>query len=413
MVTRPPAVRLTGVRRALTATGVAVAVAATLTACGGKGREPDRGGTGRATGPPVVVGLVNQEGAPLGSFPELRRGAEAAVAHVNEDLAGIGGRPIRLEVCTTRGTPESSQACALELTAKKPVAVLGGVDLGASASLPVFAKAGIPYVGGSPTLGEELMSSNAFMLAGGTVADLLGEAQFALDTLGAKRIGALYVDVPGSLSTVIAAAQIVLRSKGATDVKVVAEKAEAADFVPALKSVSQGNPDAIFVVFPAQSCARIMAARQALDLKAEMFYPGACASKAVVDAAGKGAEGAWFASGYLPFGDPSPEVATWRTRTDDESSLSQAGFATVMNLRQLLVEAGADHLTPADLVRRLKETKAHPAFMGHPYTCDGKQLPFLRSVCNPFVRILHLQSGEFRDVEGNWVSGAKLVEGFG
>ena len=155
--------------------------------------------------------------------------------------------------------------------------------------ISVFEKAGIPYVGGSPALGEELTSPAAWMLAGGVVADLLGEAEYALGTLKVKRVGALYVDLPGVLTTVISAAEIVLRAKGVTDVKLVAAKADAADFAPALKAATAGTPDAVIVLFPAQSCARIMSAARSLNVRARMFYPSACASQAVVDAAGPAA----------------------------------------------------------------------------------------------------------------------------
>jgi branched-chain amino acid transport system substrate-binding protein len=387
-----------------------VAAALVLAACSGGDDDASRRGSNPATGPPIVVGFVNQEDAPVGSFPEVRRSAEAAVRYVNEELGGVDGRPIKLETCATRGTPESSQACANQLVGKQPVAVLGGVDLGAAASLPVFQRASIPYIGGSPTLAEELTSPTAYMLAGGTVADLLAQAEYALNTLKAKRIAAIYVDLPGLLTTVVQASDVVLRSKGATNVKTVAEKADAADFTAAVTSANSSNPDVIFVVFPAQSCARIMQAAQALGVKAKMFYPGACAARSVVDAGGGGAQGAYFGSAYLPFGDRSEEVAVWRDRAEGTSVLSQAGFSVVMNLHALLGEA--DELTPAALVERLKAAKEHPNFMAHDYTCDRKQLPLLSSVCNPFVRILQYRDGRFDDVVGQWVSGAGLVRSF-
>ena len=386
-----------------------VLIALALAACsGGDDGAAPPGARNPATGPPIVVGLINQEDAPVGSFPEVRRSAEAAARYVNEELGGVDGRPLQLEACTTRGTPESSQACANQLAGKQPVAVLGGIDLGAAASLPVLQRAGIPYLGGSPTLAEELNSPASYMLAGGTVADLLGQAEYALNTLKAKRVAAVYVDLPGLLTTVVQASDVVLRAKGATSVKTVAEKADAADFTTALTSANNSNPDVIFVVFPAQSCARIMQARQALAIKAKMFYPGACAAQSVVDAAGSGADGAFFGSGYLPFGDPSPDVAAWRDRAKGTSVLSQAGFSVVMNLYQLLGEA--DEVTPAALTDRLKSTKGHANFMGHDYTCDRKQLPLLSSVCNPFVRILQYRDGRFDDVVGQWVSGADLIK---
>ncbi|MEA2704254.1 MAG: hypothetical protein QOD63_2199, partial [Actinomycetota bacterium] len=67
---------------------VAVMVAlSVLAACSGGdggssgGDDPDSG----LTGEPILVGLINQEDTPIGSFPELRRGAESAIRHVNND----------------------------------------------------------------------------------------------------------------------------------------------------------------------------------------------------------------------------------------------------------------------------------------------------------------------------------------
>ena len=371
--------------------------------------DPDSG----LTGEPIMVGLINQEDTPVGSFPELRRGADSAVRHVNNDLGGVGGRPIRLDPCASKGTAESSQACATKLAGAKPVAVLGGVDLGATGSLPVLEKAGIPYVGGSPQLGEELTASGSFMLTGGTVADLLGQADYALDDLHAKKIGALYVDLPGVLTTVVKASELVLRLKGATDVKLVAAKADEADFAPALKAVSKSEPDVIFVIFPAQSCARIMQTAKSLGITAKMFYPSVCASRRVVDAAGAGADGAYFASGYLPFGDPSPDVTTWRERTKGESVVSQAGFSVVMDLHALLTKQPGAEITPATVTAALKATKDQPGYMAHPYTCDGKQVRLLKAVCNADVRILQYREGTFADVLAGWTNGSDLVKLFG
>ena len=394
---------MTSVQRPV-AIALVVIGALLIAACGG---GDDKGGDGA-----IVLGMVNQEDAPVGSFPEAREAAQAAIDHVNDDLGGVNGRRIRLEVCRTTGAPESSAACANQLVAKRPVAVLGGVDLGASASLPVFERAGIPYVGGTPALGDELTSPAAWMLAGGIVADLLGQAEYALNTLKVKRVGALYVDLPGLLTTVITAAQVVLRARGVTDVKLVAASADAADFAPPLKAATAGNPDAVVVLFPAQSCARVMSAARALKVKARMFYPSACASQAVVDAAGPAADGAYFASGYLPFDDPSPEVATWKAeaRVAKPSALSQAGFSVAMNVYGLLKD-GAD--TPAAMTAKLRESAGRAGFMAHPFTCDRKQVSLLSAVCNPYVRVLQYKGGAFVDLTGSWVSGADLVKLFG
>lgn len=393
-----------------------VALALLAVACSGGGSTS---GAGKASGTPVVVGFINQENAAVGSFPEVRRDAEVAVRYVNEELKGVGGRPIQLETCTTDGTPESSQACANKLRQKKPVAVLGGIDLGAAASLPVLDSAAIPYLGAFPSLGDELTATDAFMITGGAAADLLGQAAYVTDTLKAKKVSVIYIDLPGLLSTAVEASKSVLSKKGVTDVKLVAEKADTADFTPVLNDINRTNPDVIVAVFPAQGCSRIMQARKALNIKAKMLFPGACAAQSVIDAAGGGADGVYFSSGFLPYDGADPEVATYLAKRkahgakDPPSVLAQAGFAEVVVLRQLLSEVQVlGPLVPAGVTSVLRTSRDHPGFMGHSFTCDRQQVFLLSAVCNANVRVLQYSGGKFTDVGKDWVNGAELIKLF-
>ncbi|HUQ63610.1 MAG TPA: ABC transporter substrate-binding protein [Acidimicrobiales bacterium] len=396
-------------RRRVVAVGLAMGLL--LAACDSGGNDGNAGTSGkRATGVPIPVGLINMEDAPTGSFPEFRREAETAVDYVNNELDGVAGRPIRLETCTTTGAPETSQACANKLRSKGAVAVIGGVDVGAAASLPVLEESKIPYVGTSPSLGDELTSDDAFMFTGGTGADLLGQAAYAIDTLHVKKVGIVYVDLPGLLATAVEATKEVLEKKGVTDVKLVAAKADSRDLTPALSQVNEGAPDVIVSVFPPQGCARIMQAKESLDIKAKMFYPGVCAEQSVFDSAGSGANGAYFGTGFIPYTDRSnPDVALYLDKREEEPSvLSQAGFSAVMDLRALLADVGPE-VTAETLTARLKLTNAQPGFMTHDYTCNGQQVPLLSAICNSNVRILQYQNGRFTDVVGDWVNGASLV----
>jgi branched-chain amino acid transport system substrate-binding protein len=362
----------------------------------------------------VVVGFINQENAAIGSFPEIRTDAEAAVRYVNAELGGANGRPIKLETCATDGTPESSQACANRLRQKNPVAVLGGLDLGAAASIPVLADARIPYVGTFPSLGDELTASDAFMLAGGSAADLLGQATYVTDTLHAKKVAVLYIDLPGLLSTAVDVAKDVLHKKGVTDVKVVAEKADTPDFTPALNGIKRNAPDVIVSVFPAQGCARIMQAAKALGIRAKLVFPGACAAQSVIEAAGGGAEGAYFSSAFLPFDGNDPDVRTYLAKrktygaTEPPSVLAQAGFGEVLDLRQVLSEVQGP-LSANGVTATLHTTKNHPGFMSHSFTCDRQQVLLLSAVCNANVRLLQYGGGRFTDVVGDWVNGSDLI----
>ena len=65
----------------------------------------------------MVIGLVNSEGTPGLDFPEMRIDIEAAIDYLNQH-GGMGGRPIKLETCATKASPESSQACAQVMAGK-------------------------------------------------------------------------------------------------------------------------------------------------------------------------------------------------------------------------------------------------------------------------------------------------------
>lgn len=406
-------------RRVLVALWLACSVLASACSSGdGNARAPLPAGEARpATGTPLTVGLINMEGSPIGSFPELRKAVEAAVKYVNQELGGVANHPIKLETCITDGTQTRSQACANQLVARKPLVVLGGVDLAAGVPVLIFLENGIPYVGTTPVLGQELTSPGSYMLAGGAAADLLAAADYITGPLKARKVGVIHVDLPGLLTTAVEGARRVLKERGVTDVQIVAEKADAADFTPALTAAAAHDPDVILAAFSSQGCARVMQAKQALGLRAKMFYPSSCAAETVLKAGGAGAEGAYLASGFIPWVDGTdPEVALYREKLarygDDKglSALSQAGFSLVMSLYRALSELDEGALTPAAVGAKLASARNRPGFMSHSYTCDGKQVLFLRAMCNPYVRILQWRSGRLEDVGSRWVSGAGLLE---
>ena len=387
-----------------------VMLVATLTACT-SGSSPKGHATPSSGG--LVLGFVNMEGAPSGSFPEATVGARAAVAHVNDDLGGINGTPLRLSVCKTDGSAESSQGCAQTLLAEHPVAVVSGIDLGADASVPVVTAAGVPYVTGSPTLAGELRTPGAFAFTGGTAADLLGIGDYLIERKHVRSIHVVHEDLPGLLNAAISAAGDIFRAKKVSDVKLVAEKADAADFAPALTAAAAGHPDAIIVVFPAQSCSRILQAAQALSIKAPMYFPGVCASPGVVSSAAAKDVLArtFFSSGYLPVGasggGPDADVFRAGVPAAQRSPVSEAAFSAILNLARLMTAGARD---PGSLKARLTTARNQPNVLAHPYSCDQLQLPLLQSVCDSHVRLLQYRGGAFTDVLGEWVTGAKLNE---
>ena len=376
-----------------------------------------------AQGEPLLVGFVNTEGSPLASIPDVRIGSEAARDYINAELDGVGGRPIRFEVCITDSLPEASTACANQMVEKRVVAVLGGVDLGSAAALPILMAAGIPYVATTPLLPADFTTEGAFTLDPGGLA-VAASAVHAVDGLKAQRVSVLHDDSPQGrqLAEVFVRPALVRRGLAADRIQLVAEKADAADLAPAVAAATQSKPDAVLVVFAPPACARIMQAVGSLGVKAHTFYIGRCAAPNVVAAGGAGAEGAYFFSSIL---NPDahaddPDVAEYMRKVEafgeegiDPRSYDVArGFATTMTFHRLLLTLPPDAISSDAIREAFRSAVGRRAYMGHSYTCDGHQgVPGFVSLCNNRVRIYQLVEGRYRDASGDWISAGAALAG--
>jgi branched-chain amino acid transport system substrate-binding protein len=219
----------------------------------------------------------------------------------------------------------------------------------------------------------------------------------------------LHADLPGLLNAAVSAAGDVFRARQVPDVELVAESVDAPDFAPALTAATRGDPEALIVVFPAQSCSRILQAAASLGVRSQMYLPGACASPEVATAAGPVLDRTTFASGYEPV-PPSgggAEAEAFREGVEEElrSPLSQAAFSSVLNLAAVFARGQTE---PEQVRAALAAAVDAPNVFAHPYTCNGAQVPLLSSVCNAKVRLLQYQDGVLTDTVGRWLDGAEI-----
>jgi branched-chain amino acid transport system substrate-binding protein len=85
-------------------------------------------------------------------------------------------------------------------------------------------------------------------------------------------------------------------------------------------------------------------------------------------------------------------------------SIAQAAFSSVMNVQERL--NGVSDLTTDKILAAFKDGQAHPNFMAHEYTCDGKQLAANAAVCNAYQRVKTVKDGKVAPASDEWVSGA-------
>lgn len=167
-----------------------------------------------AEGDPITIGMINQENTPAGSYPELSQGVDAAIAFVNEQLGGLDGRPIELEVCNTNFSAEGSTSCGQQFVEEQVPVVMGGIDVFGN-GIEVLADNEIPFVGGIPISEQSVTSPNSFQWSGGSWGATVAFADWAANELEAEKVAIVYGEF-GSITQSAEYAQTVLERSGVT-----------------------------------------------------------------------------------------------------------------------------------------------------------------------------------------------------
>jgi branched-chain amino acid transport system substrate-binding protein len=334
---------------------------------------------------PIRIGMINQENTPLGSFPEVRAAAEAAAAWVNAELGGVDGRPIEIIACITSFDVEQSQSCAIELQQAGVVALVGGVDITSNGSYPVIEQNGLPVVGGIPATLVEQRSPNAFFFSGGGAGGAAAMMAHAAEA-GAERVVLAF----GEYESFEVAARDYAAAVGESlglEVELVPFSLFATDMLPVLTKAGEVGADAVIVLAADAACVPLMETSVDLELDSTLYLMGSCAAESIVDAAGDAVLGVVFNSeGPVTPGDVEGSLfdeVTARYTTEPAGAAGTVGFRGFMNLYSMLVEIGADNISSENIMDVARDAVDRPSFWGHPYTCDGKQVPGLPALCAP------------------------------
>lgn len=362
---------------------------------------------------PIKVGMINQENTPLGSFPEVRAASEAAVAFINAELGGVDGRPIELITCITSFNAEQSQACAQELVQDDVIALVGGVDVTSNGSFPVIEQNELPMIGGIPAGLVEQQSKFAFFFSGGGAGGAAAFMKHAVDN-GATKVLLAYGEFESFEVAARDYAAVVGESLG-LEVELLAFSLFATDYLPVLTKAKDVEADAVIVLAADTACVPVMANAVDLELDAQLYLTGACAAEAIIEAAGDSITGVLFnAEGPVVEGDPEGELynaAIEMYATESAGGAGTVGFRNVMNLYALLTEVGADNASSSTLLAAVQGADNRPSFWGHPYTCDGQQVPGLPALCAPQQLLFEVaEAGGVPSGVGDWIDTAELFQ---
>jgi branched-chain amino acid transport system substrate-binding protein len=251
----------------------------------------------------MVIGLVNTEGTPGLDFPEIRTDIKAAVDYLNKH-GGMGGRPIKIENCTAKGSPETSQACAQQLVGKNVEMVLLGLDL--FPDYATYTAAKIPVVGVLPILPGDY-TANALFLTGGNATTTGAMTAAAKEHFHATKVGIVSSDNPGANGTE-ASLTASLDVAGIAHFTVKGGDNETdAGYQGLMREAAKQNPDLLVSLYSDAGCIGTIRGRAALGIKIPAITTAICSGSAVLKQVGDDALGWTFVG--VQTQETTPELA--------------------------------------------------------------------------------------------------------
>lgn len=360
----------------------------------------------KATGEPIVIGMINQENTPVGSYPELSSAAKAAAALVNDRFGGVGGRPIEIEVCNTEFSPEGSTACAQRFVEAGVPVVLGGIDVFGN-GIDTLADNEVPFVGGIPVSASSVTSPSSYQWSGGTWGATIAFAHHAATELDADSVAIAYPEFDPITDSAERGRQV-LDEAGVGQVQMIPYPITATDLTSPLQAASAAEPDALIMLAADTGCKGAFDGIDTVGLDAQVYMVGACAAPKIIEEAGPDkTEGTIFnVEGPIDRSEENVDFSLYAAAAEeygdgfDPVGAGTVSFRSFMNLWVVLTEL--DEVTPAAISEAIEAQQDAPSFMGHPYTCDGAQLAGYPAMCSPQQILAQITDGDLVQV-GDWI----------
>lgn len=365
------------------------ALALLLSACGSSDDGADS--KGDLTGDPIVVGVMSTDTGPI-AYPQNTYGAEAAEWYVNNELDGIGGRPLELHICSGDGSPETAVKCANEfVTADVPV-VFDAYDGQMGAMLPILKSAGIPIVAEIASQGvvESAEYGSGYYMSGPLETSALGMVKI-LSNLDIKTGSLAVTDAPTSHGYVDKLVKPLGDALG-VDVTPIYVDGDNANFQVVAAAEMDTDPEVAGIIsLPEAQCTELVAALRQAGYDGKIFA-GSCSQ--FIDEVGEDAAGSivqprlWVPKSYdhAPdaikkdlddFADSMEEVGY----EDEQSARSLYSFAGLVNLSRIM--SGIDgEPTTESVGTAMQAVKDFQTFAGPKITCDGQQWPTRPGACS-------------------------------
>ncbi|MDX6654847.1 MAG: branched-chain amino acid transport system substrate-binding protein [Solirubrobacterales bacterium] len=391
--------------RLVAAAGVLLFVTMALGACGGGGSSSS-GSTGEsssdsstsaenlppgalqeeATGSPVKVGLIVDEGGQQISQPEAREAAEAAIDYSNEQLNGIAGHKIELLVCQTKEETSAAADCANQMVQAGVVGVMVTSTGQGGVMVPIISEAGISYSSPVGVSTQEYTEPNSFVYTSALPGSYVAKAAYA-HAHGLKSVTLFLIDAGSFVATAEAIAKPAFEAEG-VEVNLVAVPPGTPDATPQVNAGLQSNPEAISIEGPDTFCIAVIKALETAGTTAENWMGDPCIADDVISAVSPE-----FYEGAINFTttdgsteDPEAQAYRWAmSKFAPEAPIvggSALGYQSASSFVRVATQAKGE-VTAESVRKAFLASKNIKLGIGHglSFTCNRKNVPGAPAIC--------------------------------
>jgi branched-chain amino acid transport system substrate-binding protein len=359
---------------------------------------------------PVVIGFVNDEGG-IPDFPEGSVAAKAAAKFVNDNLGGVDGHPVELNVCLVAGNEEQGQGCAQKFLGDKQVKVIAEVSqvVGAQ-SFHQTLSGQLPVVIGSPNSVADATAKNAYGISAGVFGTSPGFVSYATEFAHAKSASLLF---PADDPTGQAAAKQIKGDLTKAGIKVtdVGYKSSSPDMLPSVIASGAAKTDVTVTLFPSPpTCIAGAKALQQANVTKPILALNLCIAAPVKEAVGDYPKWTYVSLNTNPDvpGDAPTDAYVEVMKAYAPENANLGGFAPHAFMAALaavkaLNAAGGAAATSAAIAEKLK-SYAGPTPMFAPDVKYGS-IPGLPTIPSLQTRLYTYDGGgKWTDVtDGEWV----------
>jgi branched-chain amino acid transport system substrate-binding protein len=363
---------------------------------------------------PIKIGWVNNQGGSVAAVGlSSTEAADWAVKYVNENLGGIGGRPLKLVKCFVKNSEEEGLGCAQQFLNDPdlPVVTYGAVAVGAN-TISSTLNGKKPIVMGFSLNPSDANADKTYILFAAGNFSVYGWATFGKEVLHAKSNAVLYPEGPG-LQEVAAGVKEASDAAG-MKTKFVGFDPNATDLTGALTAAGANTADMVSPIVAApDQCLAVARGLKALNVPDEKVVGFLDCAKPELFKDYEGGDAPKWYYGIAQSGDAfiEPPTPAGQAFLDalKKDGLSDKGadvwftstFSLFLTLSKFMNDLGPDNVTPDAVAEKAKAFKG-PLLLGGAELACGKY-PKSVAVCGDGDQFFRYLGNKKYEPIGGWI----------